>query len=78
MSRDFSLEKLDKNICQHVALRLNLGVLKMSAGFVGRGGAASSPLLPSPLATALNNVINYSLSNAYFCPVSVINVGDLE
>ena len=38
MSRDFSLEKLDKNICQHVALRLNLGVLKMSAGFVGRGG----------------------------------------
>ena len=72
MSRDFSLEKLDKTISQHVALHLNLGVLKMSAGFVV-GGGASSPLLPAPLATVLNNVINYS-----FSPVSVINVGDLE
>ena len=47
MSRDFSLEKLDKKISQHVALHLNLGVLKMSAGFVA-GGVASSPLASRP------------------------------
>ena len=42
---DFSLEKLDKKISQHVALLLNLGVLKNVCWLRG-GGGASAPLAP--------------------------------
>ena len=71
---DFSLEKLDKKISQHVALLLNLGVLKNVCWLWG-GGQVIPPASYGP---EQRDQLWETLSNAYFCPVFAINVGVLE